>query len=102
MPAREMVKAWRVDPAGYRAKNGKIEKVDARWLMIFDNADKPDVLYDWLPTEGPGCILVTGRYPYNKENMYSLGDCLDLQPFSPEAEGDMLRKLSEGEQEGDL
>ncbi|KAL9028780.1 MAG: hypothetical protein Q9196_002903 [Gyalolechia fulgens] len=92
--SREVVKAWLATPVGYRTKNGKSEKVNPTWLMVFDNADDPDVIYDWLPTQGPGCVLVTGRYPYTKETSYKLGNGLGLEPFSSEAGGEMLRNLS--------
>ncbi|KAK3941872.1 P-loop containing nucleoside triphosphate hydrolase protein [Diplogelasinospora grovesii] len=97
--AREVVKGWLGAPVGYRTERGRSVKVEATWLMVFDNADHPDVLYDWLPGQGPGCILVTGRYPYVKENAYRLERGLDLEVFSPEVGGDMLRKLSGREQE---
>jgi tetratricopeptide (TPR) repeat protein len=32
-----------------------------RWLLVFDNADDPDVLRGYLPTRGPGHVLVTSR-----------------------------------------
>lgn len=54
-------------------------------------------MYDWLPKQGPGCILVTGRYPYLREQI--LKDGLDLESLSPEVGGEMLRKLSYREQE---
>ena len=97
--ACELVRAWLAAPTGYRTKNGPLEKVVATWLMVFDNADDPDVLYDWLPKQGPGCILVTGRYPYLMEKNYLLKNGLDLQPLSPEIGGEMLRRLSDREQE---
>ena len=98
--AREVVKAWLAAPVGYRKKNDKTERVEeAKWLIVFDNADDPEILYDWLPTQGPGCILVTGRYPYVKENIFHLGNGLELEPLSSEAGGEMLRRLSEREQE---
>ncbi len=75
--------------------------MDATWLMVLDNADDPDILYDWLPAQGPGCILVTSRYLYTKENVYRLGNGLDLAPLSPKDGGKMLRKLSERQEEAD-
>jgi tetratricopeptide (TPR) repeat protein len=34
----------------------------ARWLLIFDDADEPEPLRDYLP-EGPGDVIVTSRNP---------------------------------------
>jgi tetratricopeptide (TPR) repeat protein len=31
------------------------------WLIVFDNADVPDVLRPWLPPEGAGHVLLTSR-----------------------------------------
>jgi hypothetical protein len=33
-----------------------------RWLLVFDNADDPDDLQEWLPT-GHGHVLITSRAP---------------------------------------
>ncbi|KAK3367208.1 hypothetical protein B0T24DRAFT_682346 [Lasiosphaeria ovina] len=81
---------------------GKTTCVDpARWLLIFDNADVPDVIYDWLSSQGPGYILITSKYPYVKEKAYRLDRGMDLETFSPEVGGDMLRKLLGCEDEVD-
>jgi hypothetical protein len=34
-----------------------------RWLLIFDNMDNPNALRDYLPSNGPGSILITSREP---------------------------------------
>ncbi len=44
--ARDVVHEWLAAPTSYGSKNGKSEKVKATWLIIFDNADEPDTLYD--------------------------------------------------------
>jgi len=31
-----------------------------RWLLVFDNAEDPDFLQDWLPS-GPGHVIITSR-----------------------------------------
>lgn len=85
--AREAVKAWLASPVGHRRRQGRPVRSEGRWLMIFDNADSPDILYNWLPEHGPGCVLVTGRYLYVRENAYRLGRGLDLEPFPLEVGG---------------
>lgn len=99
--AYEAIKAWLAAPVGYRKDNGRSVKVEATWLMVFDNADDPDIRYDWLPSQGPGCILVTGKYSYVREATYCLDRGLDLETFLPKKGRDMLRKLSRREKETD-
>jgi hypothetical protein len=99
--ARDIVRNWLSAPTGFRTTNGVSQKVDAKWLIIFDNADEPDIFYDWLPIQGPGCIIVTSRYPYVEENTHRLGVGLSLQPFSPRDGGEMLRRMADREKEVD-
>ncbi|KAI9172710.1 nb-arc and tpr domain containing protein [Paramyrothecium foliicola] len=96
--AREIVKQWLASPRGRRMNGSELSVMEARWLMIFDNADNPDVLYDWLPEQGRGCIIVTSKYPYVKEGAYRLDRGLQLDPFPPEDGAEMLRRLSNFEQ----
>lgn len=42
-------------------KSGRHPKVPANWLLIFDNADSPAAVQQYLPTGGTGRILVTSR-----------------------------------------
>ncbi|KAJ0120519.1 tetratricopeptide repeat domain-containing protein [Diaporthe amygdali] len=99
--ARDVVKSWLTSPVGHRIQGGRSQRVDVTWLMVFDNADDPDVLYDWLPDQGPGCILVTGKYPYVKEHSPRLEWGLDLEPFTTHSASEMLRKLSGRQQDPD-
>lgn len=99
--AREIVRDWLSAPTGFRTVNGVSQKADARWLIIFDNANDPDMLYDWLPMQGHGCILVTSRYPHVHENTYRLGVGIDLQPFSTHDGGELLRRMADRERELD-
>ncbi|MEU4741996.1 FxSxx-COOH system tetratricopeptide repeat protein [Actinosynnema sp. NPDC023658] len=42
-------------------RSGNHPKVPANWLLIFDNADSPNAVQQYLPTGGTGRILVTSR-----------------------------------------
>ncbi|KAI9664019.1 MAG: hypothetical protein M1821_007510 [Bathelium mastoideum] len=92
--AREMVKEWLAEPVGYYPREDAEDATEVTWLLVFDNADDPDVLYDWFPSQGPGSVLVTSRYPYMKENAHRLSVGLDVSPLEPTLGGKMLCKLS--------
>ncbi|KAF4552210.1 Hypothetical protein D9617_10g071900 [Elsinoe fawcettii] len=78
---RELIKAW--------LESGTV----GPWLLIFDNADKLDILFDYLPARGHGAILVTSRDPEAKSHMSFAKAGIDLTPFSDEDGTDLLRKL---------
>jgi len=99
--AREVVRGWLANPVGrFTDNDGKVTTRKGRWLFAFDNADDPEILCDWMPSQGPGAILVTSRDPTIRESPF-LTDGLDLSSLSPEEGGDMLRRLSKREDEVD-
>jgi len=83
--ARELVKGWLSNPVrSYDAPTSSSN--EASWLLIFDNADKFDVLEDFWPTTGLGAVLTTSRDPLAKSQTHTANWGIDLRPFSsPEA-----------------
>ena len=65
----------------------------AKWLIVFDNADKPDLLRDFWPVSGNGSVLVTSRDPLTKTYLHSTSG-IDLQPFMREDAALSLEKLT--------
>ncbi|TYB49537.1 FxSxx-COOH system tetratricopeptide repeat protein [Actinomadura chibensis] len=58
-----------------------------RWLLVYDNADRPEELGELLP-EGPGHLLVTSRNP-----VWSLRtDAIDVGVLTPEESVRLLRR----------
>lgn len=55
---------------------------DQPWLVVFDNADKLEILHDYWPATQRGAVLVTCRNP---ESLYSLpASGIKVSPFEPE------------------
>ena len=65
----------------------------ANWLIIFDNADNPELLRDFWPVSGNGSALVTSRDPLAKTYLHSTRG-IDLQPFVREEAATFLQRLT--------
>ncbi|KAA2265118.1 tetratricopeptide repeat protein [Solihabitans fulvus] len=50
-----------VQPVLDALRGGGHRKIPPNWLLVFDNADNPATVLPYLPTGGPGRILVTSR-----------------------------------------
>ncbi|MFE6332068.1 FxSxx-COOH system tetratricopeptide repeat protein [Streptomyces sp. NPDC057806] len=60
----------------------------SRWLLIFDNADSPDVVRDYFPTGGGGTILVTSR----NRRWSVFNPSLEVDVFTREESKELLRR----------
>ena len=64
---REMVKSWLAEPfQDFQLHRGKTMS----WILVFDGADKPDVIYDFWPHDGQGSVVFTSRDPMARSNFY--------------------------------
>ncbi|CAM5551802.1 FxSxx-COOH system tetratricopeptide repeat protein [Streptomyces chartreusis] len=61
----------------------------SRWLLIFDNADSPDVVRNYFPTGGSGTILITSR----NRRWSVAGPALEVNVFAREESKELLRRL---------
>jgi hypothetical protein len=65
------------DPAASHKRTSAYLRSHPRWLLIFDNAEDPAHVREWLPG-GPGHVLITSRNPSWEE--VAIG--LDLDVFT--------------------
>ncbi|KAF2502331.1 hypothetical protein BU16DRAFT_612008 [Lophium mytilinum] len=93
---RERVKMWLAHPLKAQpTKNRRETRRDsndegplASWLLVYDGADRPELLNVFWPLGGSGSILITSRDPLPWTA--SLG----LKPFSPEDGAGFLLKMT--------
>ncbi|KAI0875968.1 P-loop containing nucleoside triphosphate hydrolase protein [Hypoxylon argillaceum] len=92
---REVVKAWLANPARQLALDLPEQRTDVNWLIVFDNADEPDILSDFWPSESSGAILVTSRRPLATQASYTGSSGIDLSPMPSEEAGRLLQKTAD-------
>lgn len=74
---RETVKGWMTDPVkSYEVSGGSVE--EASWLLVFDHANSSEIPSEFWPVDGPGCIILTSRYPFHWDGV----EGKVLQPFT--------------------
>ncbi|MFG1943023.1 FxSxx-COOH system tetratricopeptide repeat protein [Nonomuraea sp. NPDC048826] len=59
-----------------------------RWLLIFDNADEPEDIRDFIPEGGPGHVLITSR----NSRWSGVAETVPVDVFSTEESVAFLRK----------
>lgn len=99
---REVVKAWLTSPVRtFNSEPRDHSNSDVRWLLIFDNADEPDLLYEFWPSSGPGCMLVTSRNPLIRQPSVAGLSGIDLPTMQKDDAGRFLQKVSRRETEAE-
>ncbi|KAK1749795.1 hypothetical protein QBC47DRAFT_395340 [Echria macrotheca] len=96
--SREIVKAWLSNPLKSLAPSPSGDSLTkhARWLIVFDNADKPEALLDggFWPRDGQGSVLVTSRDPMSKSEMFFGNAGIELTALKQSDAATLLRTLS--------
>ena len=62
--------------------------ISPNWLLVFDNAEDPEAVMTFLPTGGPGRILVTSR----NSQWHHLARPLEVDVFEREESIELLRR----------
>ena len=96
--SRSLVKGWlssRLVESGDddASSQSGLDKL-VSWLIIFDNADDPELLSDYWP-EGPGSVLITSRDPLVKRLFSTRASGIDVEPMNEVDGGTLLLKLTE-------
>ncbi|KAJ3541339.1 hypothetical protein NM208_g4656 [Fusarium decemcellulare] len=84
-----LCKPWKVD---YNSDTPSRNK--ASWLVIFDNADNPEVLHPYSDITGSGAVLITSRSPRARSSFGQPAINFDIQPFSDEESGLLIQRIA--------
>lgn len=99
----ELAKGWLANAKKVLNQESDIVgQSEAKWLLIFDNADRPDILQDYYPISGNGSILVTSRDPLSKTSPSIAQVTIDVEPFGDEEAATFLQYLSHVKHEEDI
>lgn len=105
---REKLKSWLENPVKVPSEvsevpsrsNGKNEN-KAKWLLILDNADDPQVLNDFWPVSGFGSVLVTSRDPSMRIQYYPFSDGVTLEGLPTQDAMTLLKTVTRSDKETD-
>jgi tetratricopeptide (TPR) repeat protein len=75
-------------PETARAVLAGLGRTNLAWLLVFDNADQPGDLIEWLPQSGTGHVIVTSR----QAGWDALGSGQDVDVFSRTEAVTLLRR----------
>ncbi|KAL8755008.1 MAG: hypothetical protein Q9199_003938 [Rusavskia elegans] len=91
---RELVKGWLENPQKpVIDDNHSMIQVEAHWLLVFDGADRPEILHDYWPLPNTGSILTTSRDPLSKSiNSFTTAG-IDVLAFEDEESAALLQRL---------
>ncbi|KAF2122807.1 hypothetical protein BDV96DRAFT_593300 [Lophiotrema nucula] len=98
---RDKAKAWLANPVRTLGSTATDDDTLARWLIVFDNADELDYLYDFWPSGGNGCVLITSRDQIAKTTSLPNLSGIELPPMPTEDAAQSLQKTSLREDEAE-
>lgn len=99
---RELVKGWLAKPVRSSKRLNNTQEEEAKWLLIFGNAEDQEDLVDFWPVSGStGSVLMTSRDPLAKTPLYKAQQGCDLQPFTLDDAASFLLKMTWQEGEDD-
>ncbi|RMZ91103.1 hypothetical protein DV736_g1663, partial [Chaetothyriales sp. CBS 134916] len=103
--AKGAVKNWLANPGKVidisRNEGHHTESDSAKWLIVYDNVDRPEILREFWEEDAKGSILVTSRDPEANDLDYygDLGE--EVKPLTNDDGAAFLRSLTRsGESEG--
>lgn len=74
---RNLAKGWLSNPKRLLSeRDDAAGQASATWLLVFDNADDPDILQDYIQIFWEGSILIITRETHNERDRQEKISCL--------------------------
>lgn len=85
---------WLCSPFKKKHSAENSGRIPASWLVVFDNADEPDILAPYRNIRESGAVLITSRSPLARSSFSLQATNIDIQPFGIEEAGDFVQKVT--------
>ena len=100
---RETAKGWLSKPTKLLDQAlDTVGQTEASWLIVLDNADTPGIIMEYTHIFGSGSWLITSRHPMAKTSFSRNTRVLDLEPLDDRSGAQLLQKLTNANDDGDL
>ncbi|KAK3290456.1 P-loop containing nucleoside triphosphate hydrolase protein [Chaetomium fimeti] len=91
---RGLALEWLCNPFKIDYEAGDAVRVPTSWLVIFDNADEPDILAPYRDITASGAVLITSRSPLAKTSFSPQTTEIDIRSFGTEEAGDFVQSIT--------
>ncbi|XDG08250.1 hypothetical protein ABKA04_007865 [Annulohypoxylon sp. FPYF3050] len=91
---RELALQWLCRPFKKETTANNSPRLPASWLVVFDNADEPDILAPYRDITQSGAVLITSRSPLARTSFSPHTMNIDIQPFNVKDSGEFVHKVA--------
>ncbi|KAI5853292.1 hypothetical protein GGS23DRAFT_591200 [Durotheca rogersii] len=86
---------WLYSPYKIEHEESGSKSTPASWLLVFDNADDPDILAPYKDIANNGAVLITSRNPLAVTSFSQATSVVDIQPFNVEESAEFIQQLTQ-------
>lgn len=91
---KSLALGWLTNPYKIESCTSSPQRASASWLVIFDNADDPNILSPYKDIANCGAVLITSRNPLSKSGFSSSAVDVELETFDDKDAAAFLEKLT--------
>ncbi|KAK8084484.1 hypothetical protein PG997_005755 [Apiospora hydei] len=91
---RSLALGWLTNPFKIEHRGTSTRRAPASWLMVFDNADDPNIISPYKDIANCGAVLITSRDPLAKSSFSSSAVDVELNLFDNRDAGKFLQRIT--------